>query len=103
MDSARVRLIASAAVLLFCCRGGGEDYAALRQSVRELGRLTAAPVVHPAGGGALFFDALPYRGKSTRVFAWYSAPKRDQTKVPGIVLVHGGGGTAYREWVGKWN
>jgi cephalosporin-C deacetylase-like acetyl esterase len=24
-------------------------------------------------------------------------------KVPGMVLVHGGGGTAFKEWVQKWN
>jgi len=78
--------------------------------VRDLGRLTAAPAVHPAGGfadsgglRAIFFDALPYRGKPTRVFAWYGAPGSRTGKVPGIVLVQGGGGTAYKEWVQKWN
>jgi dienelactone hydrolase len=52
---------------------------------------------------AIFFDGLPYRGRATRVFAWYGAPPGGAHEVPGIVLVHGGGGTAYQEWVRKWN
>lgn len=99
-----------AALLLLCGSAGSEDYTALRQRVRELGGLTQPPAVHPAAGTpaspglrALYFDGLPYRGKATRVFAWYGAPQGHQGKVPGIVLVHGGGGTAYQEWVRKWN
>ena len=52
---------------------------------------------------AIFFDALPSQGKPTRVFAWIGLPAKREGKVPGIVLVHGGGGTAYKEWVQKWN
>src|SRR5690242_17988742 len=103
------RVVIAALVMGCCSQGGGEDYAALRQKVRALGQLTA-PAIHPADGfpdsgkmRALFFDGLPYRGKATRVFAWYGTPEPKQGKVPGIVLVHGGGGTAYREWVEKWN
>jgi len=98
------------AVLLLCRRAGSEDYGALRQRVRQIGRLTAPPAFRDgtefavAGNiRALFFDGLPYRGQATRVFAWYGAPAGRAHKVPGIVLVHGGGGTAYPEWVRKWN
>jgi len=52
---------------------------------------------------AIFYDALPWQGKPTRVFAWIGLPAKREGKVPGIVLVHGGGGTAYKEWVQKWN
>jgi cephalosporin-C deacetylase-like acetyl esterase len=52
---------------------------------------------------AIFFDALPWKGKPTRVFAWIGLPAQRTGKVPGIVVVHGGGGTAYKEWVQKWN
>jgi dienelactone hydrolase len=110
LRAAAAGLAIAAGVFLFCTLGGGEDYAALRRQVRELGGLTAPPAVHPAEGfpdsgriRALFFDGLPYRGKATRVFAWYGTPETPRGKVPGIVLVHGGGGTAYREWVRKWN
>jgi cephalosporin-C deacetylase-like acetyl esterase len=52
---------------------------------------------------AIFYDAHPWQGKPTRVFAWIGLPAKREGKVPGIVLVHGGGGTAYKEWVQKWN
>jgi cephalosporin-C deacetylase-like acetyl esterase len=69
-----------------------------------------APKVHEAEGfkpdgtvRAIFYDALTWQGKPTRVFAWIGLPAKREGKVPGIVLVHGGGGTAYKEWVQKWN
>jgi dienelactone hydrolase len=83
--------------------------------VDSLGKLTEAPIVYPAdgyqedhGADAIYFDALPYQGNPTRVFAWIGMPSAEQAKdrqgkVPGIVLVHGGGGTAFKEWVQKWN
>jgi len=52
---------------------------------------------------AIFYDALTWQGKPTRVFAWIGLPAQREGKVPGMVLVHGGGGTAYKEWVQKWN
>ena len=52
----------------------------------------------------LFFDALPFHGDSTKVFCWYGLPSDlpEGTKVPAVVLVHGGGGTVYPDWVKKW-
>jgi dienelactone hydrolase len=52
---------------------------------------------------AMFFDGVPYQGKPTRVFAWYGAPKVEPgKKVPAMVLIHGGGGTAFADWVKLW-
>lgn len=50
----------------------------------------------------IFYDGLPYRGKPTRVFAWYGVPAKTEGKLPAIILVHGGGGTAFRYWVRLW-
>ena len=77
----------------------------------------------------LYFAGMPYHGKPTRVFAYYAspatlagkdppasppenggrAPSRSdgrpparQTKYPGVVLVHGGGGHAFSEWALLW-
>ena len=37
------------------------------------------------------------KGKPTRVFAYYGVPKGPAgTKFPAMVLIHGGGGTAFR-------
>ncbi len=55
------------------------------------------------GVKALTFEGLPFRGKPTRVFAWLGLPAvAPGEKVPAMVLVHGGGGTAFEEWVRLW-
>ena len=53
----------------------------------------------------IFYDGVPYKGKATRVFAYIGFPKDASAEhpVPGMVLVHGGGGTAFRTWVKTWN
>lgn len=85
------------------------DFDEERQLVLGLGDLTAAPARFSAEGiakdgglEAIFFEGLPWKGGATRVFAWLGLPEDRGAKVPGIVLVHGGGGTAFREWVEKW-
>jgi len=62
-----------------------------------------APGFEAPGVRALFYDGLPWKGKPTRIFAWYGAPPPEAgKKVPAMVLVHGGGGTAFAEWVQLW-
>jgi cephalosporin-C deacetylase-like acetyl esterase len=51
---------------------------------------------------AVFYEGVPWKGNPTRVFAWTGAPKAEG-KVPAMVLVHGGGGTAFEAWVRLWN
>ena len=82
----------------------------LRQEIETLSTLTQVPQTYLAKGSkesdnpkAIYFDALPYEGKSTRTYAWLGLPENTKTKVPGIVLVHGGGGSAFKEWVERWN
>ena len=109
MKSFRVLLVALATTANYAA-GAATDFAPLRKQIASLGALTSPPAVHPAEGFAttgaikpLFFESLPYRGKPTRVFAWLGLPAARPGKVPGVVLVHGGGGTAFKEWVQKWN
>ena len=55
------------------------------------------------GISPVFYDGLSFQGRPTRVFAWVGIPDAPAgEKVPGIVLVHGGGGTAFRDWVKVW-
>ena len=52
---------------------------------------------------ALFYEGQPSNGKPTRVFAYYGIPPNASGgKVPAMVLVHGGGGSAFIPWVRLW-
>lgn len=55
------------------------------------------------GVKAISFAGPPFRGKPTRVFAWLGVPEvKAGERVPAMVLIHGGGGTAFEEWVRLW-
>ena len=65
---------------------------------------------------SLLYAGEPCAGHATRVFAYYATPASlsgvgdagqsaattTKGRWPGIVLVHGGGGTAFAEWVTLW-
>ncbi|HUS80773.1 MAG TPA: acetylxylan esterase [Armatimonadota bacterium] len=75
----------------------------------DLETLSQPPQTYPAGVyeqegvRAIFYEGRPFRGRPTRVFAYLGLPEVEPgQKVPGMVLVHGGGGTAYAEWVRLW-
>ncbi len=81
----------------------------------DLEALSIAPEVFPAedikveGVKSLYFAGPTYKGSPTRIFAIYGVPTRaagaddgDQ-KLPAMVLIHGGGGTAFDRWVKVWN
>ncbi len=52
---------------------------------------------------AISFAGLPFQGKPTRVFAWLGIPTLAPGEhAPAMVLIHGGGGTAFEEWVRLW-
>jgi len=100
-----------ATLLLICSvRAKGDEYAPLRKQIVALKKLTEPPKTFAAEGFSaeanlkpIFYQALPWRDRPTRVFAWLGVPERGGGKLPGIVLVHGGGGTAFTEWVRLWN
>ena len=54
---------------------------------------------------SFFYEGAHYKGKPTWVFAYYAAPKGEAPEGgwPAVVCAHGGGGTAYPEWVRFWN
>ena len=87
------------------------DPAAARADLRTaLGdTVLAAPQFYPAPEmdqgpmRAIFYDALRYEGSPTRVFAYLAVPEVPAgEKIPAMVLVHGGGGTAFHEWAKIW-
>lgn len=78
----------------------------------DMEKLLRAPATFPApeaaprveGVEALCFEGLPFKGRPTRIFAYYGMPEgaTPDKPVPGIVLVHGAGGTAFANWVKRW-
>jgi dienelactone hydrolase len=56
----------------------------------------------------LLYENEPFENRTTDVFAFYATPgsiSGDASKdenLPAVVLVHGGGGTAFSEWVWLW-
>lgn len=50
----------------------------------------------------VYYEGEPLGGKPTRVFAYYGRPATGDGPFPAMVLVHGGGGTAFPEWATLW-
>ena len=56
---------------------------------------------------SIIYQGETINGQPSEVFAFYASPKtlgtaNGNAKVPGIVLIHGGGGTAFSDWVLMW-
>jgi hypothetical protein len=75
----------------------------------DMTQLTKAPawnaLERPKADGVrpITLTGLPFHGRPARVFAWLGIPNvKAGAKVPAMVLVHGGGGTAFEEWVRLW-
>lgn len=49
----------------------------------------------------VYYEGEPYQGKPSRVYAVYAQPP-GEGPFPGVVCVHGGGGTAFPDWVRLW-
>ena len=57
---------------------------------------------------SLVYTGGVFKGKPSKIFAYYASPetfgetRAPGKKYPGVVLIHGGGGTAFRAWVDVW-
>lgn len=70
------------------------------QWIAEKPEIWEEPAFCEYGKRAVWYSGL--NGK--RNFAWIGLPEgaSSERKVPGIVLIHGGGGTAFASWVDFW-
>ena len=106
---ALIRLLFTLAVLIHPV--GFKAYAAETVGAWNLTELKRTPTMRwLAQTGAvhsLLYAGEKFQGRDTEVFAFYASPVTLGTaepgaKFPGVVLIHGGGGTAFAEWVHLW-
>src|SRR5688572_20561417 len=50
----------------------------------------------------VYYRGEPFQEKPTHVFAYLGRPARGQGPFPAVVLVHGGGGKAFKVWAEHW-
>lgn len=72
------------------------DIDALRKTPKVTWEDTTGPL------RKLYYEGEPRDGQPTRVFAYCAFPESSNGKSPGVVLIHGGGGTAFSEWAALW-
>lgn len=83
-------------------RVGPWDLDALKKNVPAVKWIRHDQPIH-----SLTYAGEKYQGHETEVFAFYASPitlgeAKAGAKFPGVVLIHGGGGTAFAEWVQLW-
>ena len=81
---------------------GPWDLDALKSTVPAMKWLRQDVPVH-----SLTYAGEKYQGKDTEVFAFYASPAtlgegKAGAKYPAVVLIHGGGGTAFADWAYLW-
>lgn len=81
---------------------GPWNLSALKTNVPAMHWLKQDGPVH-----SLIYTGEVYQGHPTDVFAFYASPitlgeAKPGAKFPGVVLIHGGGGTAFAEWAWLW-
>ncbi len=98
----RVALAAASAVSAAAERGSARLWDMSRLSKPPKTRAWQAPFKGEAT--PIMIEGEPYQGRPTWCFAFYGVPEwaTPERKAPAIVLVHGGLGTAYPEWVRMW-
>ncbi len=98
-------LIIALSLISFCSK------AQIRQSLWSVPGITHVPEYSRVLKDSVFeiiYSGLPYKGSTKRTFAYYATPGslRGETdtghSLPAVVLVHGGGGTAFIGWVKEW-
>jgi dienelactone hydrolase len=100
------RLLPLSLVLLLAVGCHSLRTAAPQAAVWDVAALNSPPTVEWGGRTGLvqevYYQGEPYHGKPTRVFAYLGLPATGKGPSPALVLVHGGGGKAFRAWAEHW-
>jgi len=109
MNASFIRTIATVVFSVYCApifsqaeQVGPWDLDALKTQVPAMHWERRDQPVH-----SLLYAGEKFKGNPTEVFAFYASPATlgeasSGDKFPGVVLIHGGGGTAFAEWVYLW-
>lgn len=62
---------------------------------------TWGPAVEKGKAREVYYPGELFKGKPTRVFAYYAKPEGDGP-FPAVLCVHGGGGKAFDKWAEHW-
>lgn len=95
------------------CAANPQNTKPASAAIWDVVRLAAAPAhrwLDDAGSPArrILFRGEPYQGHPTDVFAYFASPTPDAGvppqagRFPALVLLHGGGDRASRDWVALW-
>jgi dienelactone hydrolase len=96
-------LLAVTAVSLIAPRAGGAERFTGPWNIADLKKPPRVTWIDKDGAlRKLYYESEPFHGKPTRVFAYYAQPAKVKRKRPAMVLVHGGGGTAFSQWAELW-
>lgn len=75
---------------------------------KEIHKVPGYKILSSDSAIGILYDGLTYKGRQKNVFAYYASPgtiSGDRSKdknLPAVVLVHGGGGTAFKAWAMLW-
>ncbi|MBL9142980.1 MAG: prolyl oligopeptidase family serine peptidase [Verrucomicrobiaceae bacterium] len=103
MRIAALLSISALCPLLSAEKIGPWDLDALKSNVPAMKWVRQDQPIH-----SLTYAGEKYQGHDTEVFAFYASPitlgneVKPGAKFPGVVLIHGGGGTAFADWVHLW-
>ena len=94
-------LSALSCLAIFCAAARAEH-----PGLFDMAALLQTPEIEWGGRKGLtqevWYSSVPLRGKPTRVFAYVGRPGEGSGPFPAMVLLHGGGGRAFRNWAEHW-
>lgn len=75
---------------------------------REIYKVPSYQTVSTDSAIGIIYQGLNYKGKPKNIYAFYASPgtlsgnRAADKHLPAVVLVHGGGGTAFKNWAIMW-
>lgn len=76
--------------------------------INEIYKVPACKIISTDSVVTMVYQGLTYKGIPKNTFAYYASPgtlngdRSKDKKLPAVVLVHGGGGTAFKNWAIMW-